>query len=178
MSKLESKIVEGLRDIFDYREKFDVVLACAFEPEEKGNEKFNFYKKIGRVIRSIRKKPYLPHKEINLNWPPEKIYDISNEIVIPCSDIVIGYLGLQSCAAGIMIGSAFKNKIPVSYLYEKEVGLDSLKFGLTDLTTGKTEIEDPGWMGEIYDLIEFENEGEALLKLKLSLEAFYKQKIT
>ena len=174
MFRRESNIVIGLRDILDYRDEFDVVLACAFEPEEKGPEKFNFYDKIGEAIEKIGKRPYLPHKEIDLNWPPEKIYDIPNSIVIPCSDIVIGYLGLQSNAAGIMIGSAFKNKIPVSYLYEKEIGLDSLKFELTNLTTGKTEIKDLGWKGEIYDLIEFEDENEALEKLRLSLEAFYR----
>ena len=176
MSKQGSTKVRGLREIYGYHNKFNIVLACAFEPEEKGNEKFDFYNKIGEVIDSIGKKPYLPHKEIDINWPPEKIYDIPNSIIIPCSDIVIGYLGLQSLATGIMIGSAFEHKIPVSYFYEKKVGLDSLKCQLTDLSTGKTKIVDPGWKGEIYDLIDFENEDEALSKLKLSLEAFYKDR--
>lgn len=176
MSKQGSTKVRGLRDIYGYYENFDVVLACAFEPEEKGNEKFDFYDKIGEVIEGIEKKLYMPHKEIDLNWPCEKIYDIPNEIVIPCSDIVVAYLGLQSHATGIMTGSAFDNKIPVSYLYEKKVGLDSLKCQLTNLSTGRTQIVDPGWKGEIYDLIEFENEDEALSKLKLSLDAFYRGK--
>lgn len=177
--------VEGLRNIYDYREKFDIVLACAFEPEERGNEKFDFYEKIGEVIKSLGKRPYLPHKEIDLNWPDGKIYDIPNSIVIPCSDIIVAYLGLQSLATGVMIGSAFNNKIPVSYLYEKEVGLNALKyrseeFILTEegVQQIKTKIIDPGWRGDIYDLIEFKNEEEALEKIKLSLKAFYEQKIT
>jgi len=176
MSKFKSKfdLVEGLRDIYDYREKFDVFLACTFESCERGNEKFDFYDKIGKVVESVGKKPYLPHKEIDLNWPAEKIYDIPNQIVIPSSDIVIGYLGVQSYAAGIMIGSAFNYRIPVSYLYEKESGLDALKYQRTDLFTGETQTVDPGFRGNIYDLIEFENEEEALEKLKLSLEVFYK----
>lgn len=195
MSKQGSTKIRGLRDIYGYHDRFDVVLACAFELEEKGNEKFGFYDKMGGVTQSIGKKPYLPHKEIDLNWPPEKIYDITNKIVIPCSDIVIGYLGLQSLATGIMIGSAFKHKIPVSYFYEKKVGLDSLKYKKTNLELGineysvelisgdtknvdpSCEIVDPECRGEIYDLIEFEDENEALEKLKLSLEAFY-NKIT
>lgn len=184
MSRLDSKIVDGLRDIYGYHDRFDVFLACAFEPKEKGPEKFDFYEKIGEVIKKLGKGPYLPHKEIDLNWPNEKIYDIPNEIVIPCSDIVISYLGLQSITAGIMVENAFEKKIPVSYLYEKEVGLDPLKYRSEEFILTKegvqqikTKIIDPGWRGDIYDLIEFENEEKALEKLKLSLEAFYKQKI-
>ncbi|MEK6873058.1 MAG: hypothetical protein AABW90_03540 [Nanoarchaeota archaeon] len=155
MSKQGSTKVRGLRDIYGYHDRFDVVLACAFESEEKGNEKFSFYDKIGGVIESIGKKPYIPHKEIDIKWPCEKIYDIPNKIVIPCSDIVIGYLEPQSLATGIMIGSALEHKISVSYLYEKKVGLDVLKCEMSDLHTGETQIVNSGWRGETYDLIEF-----------------------
>ncbi|MBS3080570.1 hypothetical protein J4221_03800 [Candidatus Pacearchaeota archaeon] len=37
MSRPYNEKIEGLRDIFDFREKYDVFLACAFESEEIKN---------------------------------------------------------------------------------------------------------------------------------------------
>ncbi len=120
MSKQDTTIIAGLRDIFGFREKYDVVLACAFEPEEKGHTKFKLYDRIGEIIEKIGKKPYLPHQELSLEWSQEKIYSIPNSIVIPTSDILLAYIGLNSSAAGVMIGSAINNKIPIVYLYEEK----------------------------------------------------------
>lgn len=127
MSKLYTETTKGLRDIFGFRDTFDIFLSCPFESSEKGNTKFAFYDKIGEVVRRIGKRPYLPHREINLQWPCEKIYTIPNSIVIPTSDVVLCYLGLPSTAAGIMLGSAVNNRIPIIYLFEKEEDFDSLK---------------------------------------------------
>lgn len=166
---------------FDFRKNYDVILACAFEPCEifytrrNLNEVYEFYDKIGGVIEKIGKRPYLPHKEINLEWSPEKIYTIPNDIVIPNADIVIGYLGINSDATGIMLASAQINRIPVSYLYHNYNDLEKLKVGLCDLSTGSFAIEDMGFKEEVYELIESNEENELLNKLELSLRNFYKK---
>ena len=141
MSRPETELTDGLRDIFGFRETFDIVLACAFEPEEKGNTKYELYEAIGEVIRKIGKKPYLPHREIDLQWPCEKIYTIPNKIVIPTSDLVLCYLGISSLAAGIMMGSAINHSIPIIYLFEKQEDFNSLKVREDTYDLGKDMID-------------------------------------
>lgn len=166
---------------FDFRKNYDVVLACAFEPCEIFHsrrdlmEVFEFYDKIGEVVKKIGKRPYLPHEEINLEWSPEKIYSIPNDIVIPNADIVIGYLGINSTVTGIMLGSAQKNRIPISYLYHNYKDLEKLKVGIYDLFSRKFTVEDMGFKKEVYDLIESNEENKLLNKLELSLKKFYDQ---
>lgn len=178
MSRKNTEEIEGLRDIFDFREQYDVVLACAFEPEEIDKKKikdaFNFYDSIGKIVEKISKRPYLPHREIDLNWTCGKIYSIPNNIVIPTSDIVLGYLGINSPAVGIMLGSAQTYGVPITYLYEDYNYLDRLKVKITNLSTGEESIKDEGFKGEVYDLIEFKDEEELFSKLELSLRKFYK----
>lgn len=179
MSRKDTDEIEGLRDIYDFRKCYDVVLACAFEPEEIGRDKikkvFSFYDSIGEIVEKIDKRPYLPHKEIDLSWPCEKIYSIPNSIVIPTSDIVLGYLGINSLAAGIMLGSAQLCEIPITYLYEDYNNLDRLKVNITNLSTGEESIKDFVFKKEVYDLIEFKNEEECFSKLELSLKKFYER---
>jgi len=62
MSRPDNKKIEGLRDIFDFREKYDVFLACGFEPEEINYSSrdlgavFNFYDRVGvRLLRKLEK---------------------------------------------------------------------------------------------------------------------------
>lgn len=141
MARLETKTIEELRDQFDYRKRFDVVLACAFEPEEKGNTKFELYNKIGKVVEGVGKRPFLPHTEINLEGAPRDIYTIINQIVIPTSDVVLCYLGLESTAGGIMLGSAIQNRIPIIFLYEKPEDFEGLRgypkpFDKVDISKG------------------------------------------
>ncbi len=178
MSKDDTEETSGLRDIFDFSERYDVVLACAFEPEEIGKVSqrgiFNFYDSIGEVIKKIGKRPYLPHKDIDLKWPNEKIYSIPNSIVIPTSDIVLGYLGINSLAAGIMLGSALTNSIPISYIYSDYEDLQRFKVRIIDLPSGVERVEDFGFKREVYDLIEFKDRDECFSKLEASLKKFYK----
>ncbi len=141
MSRIDTERTEGLRDIFGFRDKFDVVLACAFEPEEKGGTKFGLYEKIGRAVREIEKRPYLPHEEIDLQWPCEKIYTIPNRIVIPTSDIVLCYLGLPSDAAGLMTASALQNNIPLIYLFENDKDFQQLKVRIDTMELGSDVID-------------------------------------
>lgn len=143
MSKPDTKTTKGLKDIFGFRDEFDVVLACAFEPEEKGYAKFELYDRIGNLLRKIGKRPYLPHREIDLQWPCEKVYSIPNSIVIPTSDVVLCYLGLPSIARGIMVGSAIQNRIPIIYLFEEQKDFDSLKVRIETIALG-TGIVDRG----------------------------------
>ena len=143
MSRPDTGESEGLRDIFGFTEEFDVVLSCAFEPEENGDTRFDLYNQIGDVVRSVGKRPYIPHREIDLKWPPEKVYSIPNSIVIPTSDVVLCYLGLSSTAAGIMLGSAIRNRIPIIYLIEKQGDFDLLKMR-ADTHTLSTGIVDRG----------------------------------
>ncbi len=141
MSRKDTPLTEGLRNILGFRENYDVVLACAFEPEENGNTKFELYDKIGLVVKNISKRPYLPHKELNLNWPLGKIYSIPNGIVIPTADVVIAYLGLPSSAGGTMIGSAVQSKIPIIYLYEKTEDFESFKIRADTITLGTSMVD-------------------------------------
>ncbi len=102
---------ELCRRRFNFQQEFDVVLACPFEeveiPDEDVRRKiFDFYDCIGGVVRKLEKRPYLPHREIDLNWENHKIYAVPNTIVIPSSDIVLAYISIPSTAAGIMRGSA------------------------------------------------------------------------
>lgn len=163
---------------FDFRKMYDVVLACPFEPEEifpsrrDLMEVFEFYDKIGIVIEKIGKRPYLPHKEINLKWDAEKMYSIPNDIVIPNANIVIGYLGIASDTTGIMLSSAQMNRIPISYLYHEYKDLERLKVGIYNRSNNLFEI-DMGFKSEVYDLIEYKDENELLNKLELSLKKFY-----
>lgn len=166
---------------YDFRKRYDVVLACAFEPCEifqsrrELMEVFEFYEKIGGVIEKIDKRPYLPHKEINLEWDPEMIYSVPNDIVIPNADIVIGYLGINSTAAGIMLASAQIRRIPISYLYHDYNDIEKLKVGTYDLFSKKFSEEDMGFKNEVYDLIESKEEKELLEILELSLRKFYEK---
>jgi hypothetical protein len=181
MARNDTAESSGLRDIYGFREGFDVALAAAFEPDvEPGcRERFGFYDEVGRVVERLGKRPFLPHRHVDLEWSPEKIVGIVNGIVIPTSDIVVAYLGVNSGAGGIMIGRAFQARVPVSYLYERSVGLDDLRCGIigVDPLTGQSRvrISESGFKGDVYDLIEFEGDEEGLQKLELSLKRFYER---
>ncbi len=113
MSRPNNAKSRMFRDEHEYDRRFDIVLAAAFEECEKGNEKFELYEKIAAVARRADRAIFLPHKEIEKDWKPEKVYAVTNEIVIPTSDLMIAYLGLQSTAAGIMMQRAAFNGVPI-----------------------------------------------------------------
>lgn len=161
MARPDDSGVAKYKEMYGIRNRFDIVLAVAFEPEEKGDIRFVFYDALGERIRRLGKTIYLPHREIDLGWPCEKIYDIVNEIVIPTSDLVLCYAGLPSTATGIMAGSAIKHRVPVIYFYERgrENNFDSNKL----------------FRADVQDLIEFDNDEEALEKIEASVRAFYKK---
>lgn len=177
MSRQDTSTTEGLRDIFGYRENHDVVLACAFEECERGNERFDLYDRIGKVVEGLGKRPFLPHREIGLDWVPGKVYSIPNSIVIPTSDVVLAYLGLPSTAAGIMLGSAVQNGIPIIYLFENERDFESLKVRMDTISLGNG-IVDIGIVDtrDHTDKLEYEsvNIGNGKLeKLEDCLKRFY-----
>jgi len=178
MAKPDNEEIRGLRDILDYRKQFDIYLACDFETD-MGKSRIPFYEDIGKIMERLGKRTFLPHKELDLNEDPGRLVSIALGIVLPSTDIVLAYLGGESGSTGIVIGRALASNIPVSYLYEENgVGLESLKYGLVsvDLETGrtKTRVIDPGFRGEVYDLIEFKDDKEALKKIDASMRAFYR----
>jgi len=120
---------------------------------------FTFYDHVGDVIEKIGKKPYIPHKEIDFSWDCGKIYSISNSIVMPTCDAAVGYLGIPSTAAGIMIGRARTYVVPLIYLYNNESALREV------LACSTNHIS--------YDCIQYSDENDCLKKLETSLRSFY-----
>ncbi|MEK6914699.1 MAG: hypothetical protein AABW83_03545 [Nanoarchaeota archaeon] len=124
MFKRDSK--KELIKAFDFRKRYDVFLACAFEPQEIFYSKrdlcetYNFYEQIGEIIKKFKKRPYLPHKEINLNWDSNTISNILNDVIIPNSDIVISYLEIKSESVENILASAKKKRISIYSLIESE----------------------------------------------------------
>ncbi len=149
--------VSHYRHMYGYFKEFDITLAAAFEPEEKGASKFPFYNDIGRVVESFGKTIFLPHKEIDLDWEPRKIYDVANRIVIPSSDLVLCYSGLPSTAAGIMIEHAYHIGKTLVLLHDKNEG-----------------IREAATMVDFRGIIRFEDERQAIDMLKFYLERFYR----
>lgn len=137
--------------------EFNVVLACAFEPEENAEQKFEFYDLIGETIRERGKNAFLPHREINLKWHPQMIYEKITAFAIPNSDLVIGYLGLESTATGIMLSHATECRKPVITLLE-----DELEMPLLRLPT-------------LRETIKFSSNQDLTKKLKESLDNFYQK---
>ena len=148
--------IESYKDIYGYRKVFDICLATPFEPEETDGSRYGFYEKTSEKIGKLGKKIFVPHKEIDLNWPPAKIYDIIQEIIIPHSELVLCEIS-ASLAAGMMGGRAYQCKKPVIHFYRKGAFLENIIFRL-----------------DVFDLIEYTQEKEALEKIKLSVEKFYK----
>ena len=178
MSKQDTESIEGLRDIFDFRNNYDVVLACAFEPEEKGDTKFELYNRIGWAVKNVGKRPYLPHNELDLDWPPGKIYSIPNNIVIPTADVILGYIGLPSLATGVMIGSAIKSDLPMIWLYESEQDFEGLKV-IIDKISLDDKMKDRGIFDTRDQVREFDSLNICngnLKNLEDSLNRFYQTK--
>ncbi len=180
MERKRQQEIEGLRDIYGYHERYELVLAAAFEPDiDKGCEKrFDFYDSLGEAASRLGKRMFLPHRHIDLEWPPEKILGIM-AIVIPSADLVVSYLGINSTTVGIMNGEANHSGIPISYIYEKEEDLGNLEVTMAGMDTGgrmKTKIINPGFRGEVFDLIEFgDDDREGIRKLEHSLRRFYQE---
>jgi len=181
MARTENEEIPGVRDILDYRKSFDVFLACDFE-SQNGKQRIPFYERIGEIIFGLGKRPFLPHREIDLKEDPGKLVSIIQGIVIPSSDIVLAYLGGEPMSTGMMMGWASAKGIPLSYLYhENSQALEGLKVGLVSIDTKKrktkTRVVDMGFHRgvEVYDLIEFGSDNEALIKIESSLKAFYKE---
>jgi hypothetical protein len=163
------KVLQGDRD------KFDIVLACAFEPEEKGNTKFGFYDKIGNIIRNLGKVPYLPHRELDLRRSPGKMFSKLEKAFNPKPDLTLCYLGIPSEAMGIITGMAVINQIPIIYLFEQKTDFFSpLITG--SIETGKLDpriVNIRDYVGNLeFDSINVS--GENLNELKKSLNKFYK----
>ena len=178
MARNETIETEELREIYGFHEKYDVTLACAFEPDvDRGCERrFTFYDSIGKVVERLGKKAFLPHKHADLNWSPEKIVGIINGIVIPTSDLVLAYIGINTTSGGVMLGKAITSGIPVSYMYEDESCLNYLKsliIIIDEAGRERTVVREPGFRGNVYDLIQFDNDKDGLRKLELSLKKFY-----
>lgn len=177
MSRQDTEVIKGLRDIFDYRENFDVFLSCCFDKSEKGEEKFELYDRIGEVVKNLGKRIFLPHREIRLDWVSGKVFSIPNSIIIPTSDLVLCYLGLESTDTGIMLASASINKIPIIYLFENDKDFDKLKAGLSIISL-QNEVVDRGIFNtrDYTDKLEYEsvniNNGN-LTNLENCIKRFY-----
>ncbi|MEN9626265.1 MAG: hypothetical protein RL557_593 [archaeon] len=182
MARLETAHTRGLRDFFGFYKSFDVALACPFEdveiPDDNLRRKtFDFYDSIGNMVKKLGKRPYLPHREIDLNWEPRKIFRLVNEIVIPMCDIVLTDVHIPSHAAGIMMGSAVISRIPLIYFYDEYADLETLKVNVTEISSleAKSYIKDWGFDSNtsVVDLIESQDNGEKLSRLEISLKKFY-----
>lgn len=182
MARLETAQTQRLRDMLDYHASFDVVLACPFEEVEIPDDNlriktFDFYDSIGDMVKKLGKRPYLPHREIDLNWEPRKIFRLVNEIVIPTCDIVLTDVHIPSHAAGIMMGSAVVCRIPMIYFYDEYADLETLKVSVIEISSleAKSYIKDWGFDSntQVVDLIESRDNGEKLSKLEASLKKFY-----
>lgn len=177
MSRPETEATEGLRDILDFRGQFDVFLACAFEECERGQTKFELYDRIGEVVRKIGKRPFLPHREIGLEWSGDVICPITKGIVIPTSDVVLCYLGLPSSAAGVFLARAVKTKAPFIYLFENPRDFEGLKVRIDEgvLGSGTWDIGFKDYR-EIFKPLEFDavNVFEGVSSLENSLRRFYR----
>lgn len=112
--------IEAMRELHNYPESFDIVLAAPFESWERGAEKFALYDKIEAIVKRLGKSIFLPHREIGTEWPPKKVYAVVNQIVIPTSELMIAYLGLQSTAVGQMLANATLDRLPVIGFCESE----------------------------------------------------------
>lgn len=133
MARKDTEETEGLRDIFDFRKRYDIILAGDYEIEkEKSKKRLDLYENIKEKIEKVSKRAYIPNKDLEESWSPDKTYIVLNNIIIPTSDLVLSYLGLTSIATCIMTSHAAKNNIPIAYLYEKQDDLD--RFALKTTT--------------------------------------------
>ncbi len=163
MAKQDSRRVEYLRREYNYNNVFDVVLAAPFEPEvENGCEsKFSFYDEIGDAVRKLGKRIFMPHRELLLSWSVYKIYNVANEIVIPSSDIMLCYMGIESTAAEMMVAKAQLTGIPVVYFFEKYLNRKVPVLANGDEPLGKVSI------------IKFDSDKDGIDKLVENLNRFY-----
>jgi hypothetical protein len=158
MARQDTQKTAEYRTMYDYQKRFDLTLATAFELEERGNTRFDFYDRIGKAVNELGRTIFLPHREISLDWPPEKIHDIATEIVVPTSDLVIAYAGIPSSAGGVMVGAAYQNNVPVIYFYEK-----GREGNLSDIC----------FRADVWALIEFETDEEAISRLREQIKYYF-----
>ena len=99
--------------------KFDFVLACAYEHEENGDTRFDFYDAIGEAVEKTGKRIFLPHRNVSPDWYANTIVRTVQDVVIPRSNLVIHYAGLPSIAAEIMTAAAEDFRVPSVSIYER-----------------------------------------------------------
>ncbi len=58
----------------DYNSRFEVVLAAPYERCETNGERFDFYGQIADSLIDLRKRLFLPHKEIKRNLTKEELF--------------------------------------------------------------------------------------------------------
>jgi hypothetical protein len=180
MARPETNETRKLRREYDFYAKYDAALICAFNPG-KTYERTGFCDAIGDVVRKLKKRPFIPHRDISTDWYPGEIISITSSIVVPTVDIIIAYLDEtnDNQYVAYMLGTAGALGIPTTLMYKDYNLLDDFKIlaACVDMETGtSTDFgeEDPLFRyNDIRDLIEFNNEEEALSKLELSLRAFY-----
>ncbi len=121
MARADSKEIELLRHEYYFYKKFDVALITNFESNDGGTDRFPFFDSIGAAIEKLEKKVFLPHRELSIDWQPNKIYNVANGIVIPTVDIALCYYGIESIAVGIMAARAQLSKVPLTYFWEESL---------------------------------------------------------
>ena len=77
------------------------------------------------MICTLGKKAFLPHREVADNWTDSQVYNVINRIVIPSSELVLGYLGIPDVDTGMMLQNAIRFQKPVILFYED--GIDHHK---------------------------------------------------
>ena len=158
MAKRETASQLLLRRDYDYEKVFDVGLLAEFEGHV-AEPKFAFYDKIGEAIESLRKRVFLPHREVQPGWGPRQVYSIVNEIVVPSLDLALFYGGLAGADAGMMVQKATREGVPVICFYELEQR-DQAATLTRPLTT-------------CVDTIIFENEARGIERLRSAVAKFY-----
>lgn len=159
MTVADNPEVTKLRNYYGYRDRFDIVLACAFEECEQGAKNFGFYDKIGDIAKGYGRRIFLPHKNINPEWDASKTYEVVNRIVVPESDLMIAYLGVQSTAAGIMMMSAKAESVPIIGVCESE--------SMENLFEMRRKYI------EFWKIVSFEDEKRGLASLGKAIGSFY-----
>jgi len=90
-------------------DRYHIFLACPFETCETDGHRFPFYEKLAHTLESFEKRLFLPHKELlGLKYPAQVA-----DIAISRAELVLCDTGIPSCAAGIMLQTAFDRHKPV-----------------------------------------------------------------
>lgn len=136
---------------------WDLVLAGAFEPGEGAEPKYPFYQEIKSVCERAGKRLFLPHEDID--WQTLKPAELVRRVrgIIRSTDLVVGYSGIPSAAAGIMLEMARHDSVPAILVYD----------------VGKAHHREMRALPEIIAEIEFSTETEALTRLETALNTFY-----